>query len=55
MKIRPALTLSLTRDRDDTEPDQPERETQLDAWVSDAPGQHDAPRIGFTSIEREDA
>lgn len=58
MKIRLALTLDVTRHRDEpqAEPEPtPERETQLDAWVADAPDRPDAPRIGFASIEKEGA
>lgn len=56
MKIRLALTLDVTRHRDEppTEPEPaPARETQLDALVADAPDRPDAPRIGFASIEKE--
>jgi hypothetical protein len=51
MRIRLALTLDLHRDRE--QPTDESREVDMGSLVDHAERQHDAPRIGFRSIEEE--
>jgi hypothetical protein len=52
MRIRLALTLSIDRDREQ-QPNDESREVDMGSLVDHAERQHDAPRIGFRSIEEE--
>ena len=49
MRIEISFSISLSRER----PEQGDRESQIDSLVDLAPEIHDAPRIGFRSLDAD--